>query len=108
LFAVIGTSYGNGDGNTTFNVPDFRGKFLRGWDNNAGVDPEASSRVQSWTGVPQAIKLGLTKTMLLKPITILSLQMGYIQHSIPLLIKILHLQRMLFMMVVVLMEKTAM
>ena len=27
LFAAIGTSYGAGDGSTTFNVPDFRGKF---------------------------------------------------------------------------------
>lgn len=26
LFAVIGTSFGNGDGSTTFNVPDLRGK----------------------------------------------------------------------------------
>jgi len=58
LFAVIGTSYGNGDGNTTFNVPDFRGKFLRGWDNNAGVDPEASSRVQSWTGSASGNQIG--------------------------------------------------
>ena len=26
LFAVIGTAYGNGDGSTTFNLPDFRGR----------------------------------------------------------------------------------
>ena len=30
LFAAIGTVYGEGDGSTTFNVPDFRGSFLRG------------------------------------------------------------------------------
>lgn len=30
LFAVIGTSYGIGNGTTTFNVPDFRKKFLMG------------------------------------------------------------------------------
>ena len=30
LFAAIGTVYGQGDGSTTFNVPDFRGSFLRG------------------------------------------------------------------------------
>ena len=30
LFAAIGTVYGAGDGSTTFNVPDFRGTFLRG------------------------------------------------------------------------------
>lgn len=31
LFAAIGTIYGSGDGETTFNLPDFRGKFLRGY-----------------------------------------------------------------------------
>lgn len=30
LFAVIGTTYGSGDGSTTFNVPDMRGMFPRG------------------------------------------------------------------------------
>src|SRR5699024_9741731 len=38
LFAAIGTSFGNGDGSTTFNLPDFRGEFLRGWDDGRGVD----------------------------------------------------------------------
>lgn len=42
LFAVIGTAYGNGDGATTFNVPDMRGMFPRGWDHGAGVDPARS------------------------------------------------------------------
>ena len=31
LFAAIGILYGAGDGSTTFNVPDFRGQFLRGY-----------------------------------------------------------------------------
>lgn len=30
LFAVLGTSHGSGDGSTTFNLPDYRGQFLRG------------------------------------------------------------------------------
>lgn len=30
LFNVIGTTWGAGDGTTTFNLPDFRGIFLRG------------------------------------------------------------------------------
>ena len=30
LFAIIGSGYGGGDGSSTFNVPDFRGCFLRG------------------------------------------------------------------------------
>ena len=38
LFAVTGTRFGAGDGSTTFNIPDLRGEFLRGWDNGRGVD----------------------------------------------------------------------
>jgi phage-related tail fiber protein len=38
LFAAIGTAFGAGDGSTTFNVPDLRGEFVRGWDNGRGVD----------------------------------------------------------------------
>lgn len=32
LFTAIGTTYGAGDESTTFNIPDFRGRFLRGYD----------------------------------------------------------------------------
>lgn len=38
LFAAIGTSYGAGDGRTTFNLPDLRAEFIRGWDDGKGVD----------------------------------------------------------------------
>ena len=38
LFAVIGTAYGTGNGSTTFNLPDLRGEFVRGFDNGRGVD----------------------------------------------------------------------
>jgi hypothetical protein len=39
LFAKIGTTFGAGNGSTTFNVPDLRGEFIRGWSNGrAGVD----------------------------------------------------------------------
>ena len=38
LFAAIGEAYGAGDGSTTFNLPDMRGEFLRGWDNGRGID----------------------------------------------------------------------
>ena len=40
LFAVIGTTYGAGDGSTTFKIPDLRGEFVRGLDNGRGVDAE--------------------------------------------------------------------
>lgn len=38
LFARIGTTFGTGDGSTTFNLPDLRGEFIRGWDQGRGVD----------------------------------------------------------------------
>lgn len=38
LFAAIGTTYGSGDGSTTFNLPDLRGEFPRGFDDGRGVD----------------------------------------------------------------------
>ena len=38
LFAAIGTTYGAGDGRSTFNLPDLRGEFLRGWDDGRGID----------------------------------------------------------------------
>ena len=36
LFAVIGETFGAGDTSTTFNVPDLRGEFVRGWDAMGG------------------------------------------------------------------------
>lgn len=38
LFAAIGTTFGAGDGWSTFNLPDLRGEFLRGWDDARGID----------------------------------------------------------------------
>lgn len=35
LFAAIGTTYGTGDGSTTFNLPDLRGYFVRGSGTNS-------------------------------------------------------------------------
>lgn len=38
LFAAIGTTFGAGDGHTTFNLPDLRGEFIRGVDDGRNVD----------------------------------------------------------------------
>lgn len=38
LFANIGTTFGTGNGTTTFNLPDLRGEFIRGWANARSVD----------------------------------------------------------------------
>lgn len=53
LFAVIGTTFGSGDGSTTFNLPDLRGEFVRCWDDGKGTDSGRSansSQDQDWKG----------------------------------------------------------
>lgn len=37
LFAAIGTTYGAGDGSTTFNIPDLRGRVAAGKDDMGGT-----------------------------------------------------------------------
>jgi len=49
LFNAIGTSFGN-PGGTLFNVPDLRGRFLRGKDASAGNDPDSGSRTALQAG----------------------------------------------------------
>ena len=61
LFGVVGTTYGAGNGTTTFNVPDLRGMFARGWDAAGGnarlCDPSRAfgstqqDALQDFTGV---------------------------------------------------------
>ena len=55
LFAVIGTTYGVGDGSTTFNVPDLRGRVIAGKDDMGGA---AASRLTSGTITGGATTLG--------------------------------------------------
>ena len=42
LFAIIGTTWGAGNGSSTFNLPDLRGEFVRGWDNGRNIDSSRS------------------------------------------------------------------
>jgi len=37
LFAAIGTTFGVGDGSSTFNLPDLRGQFIRSWADDGTV-----------------------------------------------------------------------
>jgi hypothetical protein len=50
LYRVIGVNFGNGDGSTTFNLPDTRGMFLRGVSGDSGNDPDAHLRVNEHGG----------------------------------------------------------
>lgn len=38
LFTAIGTTFGPGDGSSTFNLPDLRAYWIRGWDHGRGID----------------------------------------------------------------------
>ncbi len=38
LYTAIGDTWGNGNGTTTFNLPDLRGEFIRSFDDGRGVD----------------------------------------------------------------------
>lgn len=57
LFAEIGTLYGSGDGSSTFNLPDMRGEFARGFDNARGVD--AGRSMGSWQSASGTRNKGL-------------------------------------------------
>lgn len=50
LFSAIGTAHGNGDGSTTFHIPDLRGRFVRGVDGAANRDPDKASRTAANAG----------------------------------------------------------
>jgi microcystin-dependent protein len=50
LFSIIGVQYGSGDGSTTFNLPDYRGEFLRGWSHGSSADPDRATRTDRGDG----------------------------------------------------------
>jgi microcystin-dependent protein len=53
LFAVIGTTYGPGDGSTTFNLPDCRGRVRGGKDDMGGVGASRLTSAVSFDGAVQ-------------------------------------------------------
>jgi microcystin-dependent protein len=66
LFSAIGSAHGSGDGSTTFNVPDYRGRFIRGTDNMgtgaASRDPGSASRTAMATGGNTGNNVGSIQT----------------------------------------------
>ena len=61
LYAVIGNACGSPNANE-FNLPDFRGRFLRGWDNAIGRDPDRASRTAMATGGNAGDAIGSVQT----------------------------------------------
>jgi len=59
LFTMLGTTYGSGDGSTTFNVPDFRGRVPVGLDNMGGSDAGrlSASNTLGGTGGAETVTL---------------------------------------------------
>ena len=57
LFSAIGTTYGSGDGSSTFNVPDLRGRTIAGQDDMGG---SSADRLTNQTGGVDGDTLGGT------------------------------------------------
>jgi phage-related tail fiber protein len=55
LFSAIGTTFGAGDGSTTFTIPDLRGEFLRSWDDSRGIDSGRGFGSAQGFGIPRMI-----------------------------------------------------
>ncbi len=47
LFSVIGETFGAGDGSTTFNLPDLRGRFPLGLDNMGGASADSVTATEA-------------------------------------------------------------
>ena len=83
LFGVISTTYGVGDGSTTFNVPDMRGRGFIGLDNLGG---SAASRVAAATSLGDtggAETADLAHTHTTGDVTLTAAQSGVPAHTHP-------------------------
>jgi microcystin-dependent protein len=57
LFGIVGTTYGVGDGSTTFNIPDLRGRVIAGQDDMGGT---SANRLTGQSGGLNGDNLGAT------------------------------------------------
>lgn len=76
LFLTISTTYGVGDGSTTFNLPDLRGRTIAGLDNMGG---SAASRLTSGVSGINATTLGAAGGV--EGVTLTAAQSGTPAHS---------------------------
>lgn len=62
LFAAIGTTYGAGDGSTTFNLPDLEGRAVFGRDDMSGsaAGRLSNTGINGSTSNPDGTSLGAT------------------------------------------------
>jgi microcystin-dependent protein len=58
LYAAIGTVYGAGDGSTTFNLPDTRGQFIRGWASASTTAAVVTGSIATTTLTVSAVSSG--------------------------------------------------
>lgn len=77
LFAVIGTAFGSGDGSTTFNLPDARGRVSAGKDDMGGA---SANRLTNQSGGLNGDVLGATGG--LETHTLTAAQMPSHTHSV--------------------------
>lgn len=78
LFTAIGTTWGAGNGTTTFNVPDLRGRVTAGQDDMGGT---SANRLTTTYGGPNGDTLGATGGSEFHSLT--GAQNGPHQHQIP-------------------------
>ena len=58
LFIAIDSVWGNGDGYSTFHLPDLRGQFLRGVSASSNIDPDTTARIAKYNGGSIGNKIG--------------------------------------------------
>lgn len=61
LYAAIGTTYGVGDGTTTFTLPDVRGQFIRSWAGSTSTAAVVTGSIASTTLTVTAVTSGVLR-----------------------------------------------